>query len=267
MWNGITAGVGGGNILSLHAAWILCQRSSKKSFHHAPRLATSASRLEASFKAVSTDTRDWIDKLAVLGSSPLAHLFPALRRELLVSIYEADYGRYWQELSDTSSGLYRFYPNHVLFALGALHLVAGVNATVTQQDAGAAEQAALGRIRECWRLARVSFRCPVIHQAPLPVHATILGHNEHRLPGSKAAFIARLNHARRPMADEAANIRAIARELRIGLDSLARSRRHTASSSTPANATISTMWATSPAPCRQKPLADTRSALIESARA
>jgi predicted enzyme involved in methoxymalonyl-ACP biosynthesis len=37
----------------------------------------------------------------------------------------------------------------------------------------------------------------------LPIHSNILGNNEHRLAGSKAAFIVRLNAALRAMADEA----------------------------------------------------------------
>jgi FkbH-like protein len=164
-------------------------------------------------------------RLAILGSSTLVHLFPAiriaaLRREFLVSIYEADYGQYWQELSEKSSGLYRFNPSHVLFAFDSPHLAAGVNATMTQQEANAALEEVQGRIRECWRLARASFRCLVIHQTPLPVHTIVLGNNEHRLPGSKAAFIARLNHALRPMADEA-GVDLLALDERAARDGLA----------------------------------------------
>ena len=44
-------------------------------------------------------------RLAVLGSSTLAHLFgairvAAMRRGLHVSVYENDYGQYWQEIAD-----------------------------------------------------------------------------------------------------------------------------------------------------------------------
>ena len=47
------------------------------------------------------------------------------------------------------------------------------------------------RIRDVWRLARETFRCPVLQQAALPVHLPLLGNNEHRLPGSRA----RVRHA------------------------------------------------------------------------
>ncbi|HEV2189652.1 MAG TPA: hypothetical protein VGR70_20755, partial [Stellaceae bacterium] len=54
-------------------------------------------------------------RLAVLGSSTLTHLLPAirvagLRRQMWVDTYENDYGQYWQELVDPNSGLHRFKP-------------------------------------------------------------------------------------------------------------------------------------------------------------
>src|SRR5207237_5549183 len=47
-------------------------------------------------------------RLALLGSSTLAHLHAAirvagLRRGLWITIYENDYGQYWQELTDPES--------------------------------------------------------------------------------------------------------------------------------------------------------------------
>src|SRR5271170_4997450 len=72
-------------------------------------------------------------RLAVLGSSTLTHLHPAirvagLRRRLWVETYENNYGQYWQELADSGSALHRFKPTAVLFALDAHHLVGGINA-------------------------------------------------------------------------------------------------------------------------------------------
>src|SRR6478735_3050067 len=51
------------------------------------------------------------------------------------------------------------------------------------------------------RLARDAFHFPVIQQAILPVHLSLLGNNEHRLPGSRAWFATRLNQAIRGMAE------------------------------------------------------------------
>ena len=147
-------------------------------------------------------------RLAILSSSTTAHLQAAirvagLRRNLHVTIYEVDYGQYWQELTDPESGLYHFAPTIVLFALDPHHLAAGLTSGMSAHDADAAFEDAQARLQECWRIAQDAFRCPVIHQTPLPVHPSLLGSNEHRLPGSKAAFIARLNAALRPMADAA----------------------------------------------------------------
>src|SRR3954471_23384424 len=79
-------------------------------------------------------------RLALLGSSTMAHLHPAirvagLRRGLWISIYENDYGQYWQELTDPSSALHEFKPDVVLFALDPHHLAAGVGAALDKTEA------------------------------------------------------------------------------------------------------------------------------------
>jgi FkbH-like protein len=145
-------------------------------------------------------------RLALLGSGTMAHLHAAirvagLRRGLWITLYENDYGQYWQELSDPGSALHAFRPNAVLFALDPHHLTAGLGAA-----AGAAEAAGHAaewhdRLRQCWSLARDAFRCPVMHQTPLPVHPALLGNNEHRLPGSPHDFILRFNRELRALAD------------------------------------------------------------------
>ena len=147
-------------------------------------------------------------RLALLGSSTLAHLHPAirvagLRRRLWVETYENDYGQYWQELADPGSALHRFKPDAVLLALDAHHLAAAVGAAASAAEVDAALTETLQRVRTCWQLARDHFRCLVIHQLALPVHPPLLGGNEHRLPGSRAAFIARLNGELRRIADDA----------------------------------------------------------------
>ena len=145
-------------------------------------------------------------RLAVLGSSTLAHLLPAirvagLRRGIWIDAYENDYGQYLQELSDSGSALHDFQPTAVLLALDAYHMTAGVTAGMDAEAAEAALEEMKGRIAEAWRLARDAFRCPVMQQAILPVHLPLLGNNEHRLPGSRAWFLTRLNQAIRAMAE------------------------------------------------------------------
>ncbi|HET6605517.1 MAG TPA: HAD-IIIC family phosphatase [Rhodopila sp.] len=146
-------------------------------------------------------------RLAVLGSSTLTHLLPAirvagLRRGIWIDTYENDYGQYLQELTDPESELHAFRPTAVLVALDAYHLTAGVTATMEPQDADAAQEEMQDRIQETWRQARAAFKCPILQQAVLPLHRPVLGNNEHRLPGSKAWFVSRLNHAIRAMAEQ-----------------------------------------------------------------
>ena len=146
-------------------------------------------------------------RLALLGSATLAHLHPAirvagLRRGLWIETYENAYGQYRQELSDPDSGLHGFAPTAVLLALDAWHLTAGISAGMDQAAAEAALTATLAELRETWAKARQIFRCPVIQQAALPLHPPVLGANEHRLPGSRARFLTRLNAALRETAEQ-----------------------------------------------------------------
>jgi FkbH-like protein len=163
-------------------------------------------------------------RLALLGSSTLAHLHPAirvagLRRRLWVETYESDYGQYWQELADPESPLHRFKPNAILLALDAHHLAAGISAASSATEIKAALSETGERVRSCWRLAREAFRCPVIHQLALPVHPPLIGNNEHRLSGSRAGFIAALNAELRGMAD-AEGVDVLALDARAARDGI-----------------------------------------------
>ena len=154
-------------------------------------------------EALSTKTV----RLAVLGSSTLAHLLPGirvagLRRGIWIDTYENDYGQYLQELSDPDSPLLAFKPTAVLLALDAYHLTAGVTAGMDAASAEAALTEMQDRITEAWQLASTAFRCPILQQAALPLHLSVLGNNEHRLPGSRSWFVTRLNAAIRTMAEQ-----------------------------------------------------------------
>ncbi len=162
-------------------------------------------------------------RLAVLSSCTVTQLLPAirvggLRREIGIAVHEGDFGQYWQELNETHAALYEFQPNATLIALDAHHLAAGVNAAMLAPDAAAALEEIQTRIVQCWRLAK-KFG-PVIHQTPLPLHHGLMGNNEHRLPGSKAGFIARLNAALRPLA-AAEGVELLALDERVAQDGLA----------------------------------------------
>ncbi len=163
-------------------------------------------------------------RLAILGSCTFAHLHAAirvaaLRRGLHATIYENEFGQYQQELAERGSALHAFAPNAVLLALDAHHLAAGVSSAMTNEDAAAALQETAARIRDCWRTIRDSFACQVIQQMPLPLHPALLGSNEQRLPGSRAAFIAALSGELRRMA-EAEGVDLLALDARAALDGL-----------------------------------------------
>ncbi|HEX2940195.1 MAG TPA: HAD-IIIC family phosphatase [Rhodopila sp.] len=145
-------------------------------------------------------------RLAVLGSSTLTHLLPAirvagLRRGIWIETYENDYGQYLQELADTESPLHEFKPTAILVALDAYHMTTGITAGMDQASADAALAEMQDRVKQVWTLARDAFKCPILHQATVPVHLPVLGNNEHRAPGSRAWFVSRLNQAVRAMAE------------------------------------------------------------------
>jgi FkbH-like protein len=154
-------------------------------------------------------------RLAVLGTSTLTHLLPAirvagLRRGIWIDTYENDYAQYRQELSDPSSALHEFRPTAVLLALDAHDLTAGVTAAMDGDSVEAALTGVTERIRATWRQIRGSLRCPIVHQTAMPVHLPLLGDNEHRLAGSRATFVTRLNAQLRVMAeDEGVDILAV----------------------------------------------------------
>ncbi len=163
-------------------------------------------------------------RLAVLGSSTLTHLLPAirvagLRRGIWIDTYENDYGQYWQELSDPGSALHDFRPTAVLLALDARELTAGVTAAMDAEAVERMMAEVTDRIRATWRLARETLRCPVLHQTALPLHLPLLGNNEHRLAGSRVAFLHRLNACVRTMA-EAEGVDILAIDDRAATDGL-----------------------------------------------
>lgn len=157
-------------------------------------------------------------RLAVLGTATNTHLLPAirvggLRRGMWIDTFEPDFGAWDRALRDPALGLPDFAPTAILFALDAHDLTASLRADMDEAAASDALAAVLDRIRSAWRLAREAFRCPILHQAGLDVHPTLLGCQEHRLPGSKSAFIARLNIELRTMADqEGVDILAVDRQ-------------------------------------------------------
>ena len=147
-------------------------------------------------------------RLAVLASSTVDHLLPAirvggLRRGLWIETYTPDYGQYAQALMDAGSGLHRFQPGTLLFALDAHHLMQGVEVGQSADAVAAHLGRVLDQLEANWEAGRRSFGAHVIQNVPLPVFTPLLGSNEHRLPGSRAAALRQFGVLLRARADAA----------------------------------------------------------------
>jgi FkbH-like protein len=139
-------------------------------------------------------------RVLIVGTATTAHLHAAIRvgcvrRGMRVLIRETPLGLWHQPTTDGPS------PEAVLFALDAHHLAAGLTAAMDATSAMAEQTRVVVRVRALWRSARARFGCPVLHQMPLPLHPLLLEGAEHRLHGSKAAFVTRLSLALREAAD------------------------------------------------------------------
>ena len=116
--------------------------------------------LRAKFNATSSNALGISSvRLALLGSCTMAHLQGAIRiagirRGIWITIYENDYGQYYQELADPESALHAFNPTVLLLAQDAYHLTEGVSANLDVQQSDSLLEERSRRIAECWRLAR-----------------------------------------------------------------------------------------------------------------
>jgi FkbH-like protein len=147
-------------------------------------------------------------RLAVLASSTTVHLTPAirvgaLRRNIWLTTYEVEYGQYRHELMDPDSPLYAFKPDTVLFALDARHVTAGFDPSDDAATVAMAFEQLRETLRHYWHIARSKLGATVLQQAVLPVLPTLMGGNEHALPGAPAGVVARLNDAIRQDATQA----------------------------------------------------------------
>jgi FkbH-like protein len=167
-------------------------------------------RLDRRLSRLFPDPPGWLShkpiRLAVLASSTVDHLLPALRigalrRGIHLSIYTAEYGQYSQELMDSASALHAYAPNTVLFALDAHHLLRTIEPRNSEATAREMVETIRASLVRHWRLARDAFGCRVVQQTILPLFPTLLGNNEQRLPGSRARAAAALNAHLRDMGD------------------------------------------------------------------
>ena len=164
-------------------------------FVRTTRLDKSIVRLFSDGQPAGLDTPPV--RLAILGSSTVDHLLPAIRvgaarRGLGLKLYVPSYGQFRQEIFDPASGLHAFRPTTVLFALDAPHLLRGADPEMDQEAARAFVQSVLEDLGGLWTAVRTAFRPQILQNGVLPVFPALLGLNEQRLPGSAAALASRL---------------------------------------------------------------------------
>ena len=128
-------------------------------------------------------------RLAVLASSTVEHLLPAvrvggMRRGMWIETYAPDYGQTTQVLMDPASPLHAFRPTAALFAPDAQHLLAGMQPASNASEVEHQITQICQNLVSQWAWARQAFHCQVVQQTLLPVFDPLLGSNEHRLPGS-----------------------------------------------------------------------------------
>jgi FkbH-like protein len=137
-------------------------------------------------------------RLAVLGSSTVDHLPPAirvagLRRKLLIEVHSGAYGQYRQDVLDPASALYRFKPQAALFSLSAREAIAGVPLSATAAEVDDAIGRFIAELRSLWRRAREIGGAAIIQQTFIDVSEPLFGGYDRIVPGAPGAVVDRLN--------------------------------------------------------------------------
>ncbi|HEY6451273.1 MAG TPA: HAD-IIIC family phosphatase [Steroidobacteraceae bacterium] len=137
-------------------------------------------------------------RLAVLASSTVDHLLPAirvaaLRRRLLIETYTGSFGQYRQELLDPESALHGFSPQWILLAIGSRDIIGQVALAASREEADRVLGAAVEDLRALWRRARTGLDAVIIQQTFLDVSEPLFGSYDRLVPGSPARLTARLN--------------------------------------------------------------------------
>ena len=137
-------------------------------------------------------------RLAVLASSTVDHLVPAirvagLRRRLLVDVHVGAYGQHRQDLLNPTSPLYRFGPQTVLLSLTAREIVASVPLMATRQEVDETITRWVDELRLLWRKAQEAFEATVLQQTFLDVTDPLFGGYDRMVPAAPSRLVARLN--------------------------------------------------------------------------
>jgi FkbH-like protein len=137
-------------------------------------------------------------RLAVLSSSTVDHLLPAirvagLRRRLMIDVRKGEYGQYRQNLFNPASWLHQFAPHFVLLSITARDTIAGVPLTATVDKANETISRSIDELRLLWRKARETFNATIIQQSFLDITAPVFGSYDRLVPGAPAPVISQLN--------------------------------------------------------------------------
>ena len=137
-------------------------------------------------------------RLAVLASSTVDHLLPAirvagLRRRLLIDVQSGGYGQYRQDLLDPTSALHQFAPQAVLFSLTAKEAISAIPLTATAAEVEETIAGLIEELRSFWRKAREICSGVILQQTFLDVTEPLFGSFDRFVPGAPARVVARLN--------------------------------------------------------------------------
>jgi FkbH-like protein len=137
-------------------------------------------------------------RLAVLSSSTIDHLAPAirvagLRRRLLIDVLSGAYGQFRQEVLDPGSSLRQFAPQSILFSLSGREVIASVPLTATLEEVDEIIAKFIRELRSLWQKAREINDTTIIQQTVLDVTETLFGSYDRLVPGAPTRVVARLN--------------------------------------------------------------------------
>lgn len=150
-------------------------------------------------------------RLAVLASSTVEHLVPAirvaaLRRRLVLDIEIAPYGQFRQVILDRRSFLEEARPDFVLFALDEAAALAPLPVAATRTEADAALDREIEALVALWRRARERFGTVVLQQTVINARLPLFGSYEATIPGAPSALIDRFNQKLAEAASDAGGL-------------------------------------------------------------
>jgi FkbH-like protein len=137
-------------------------------------------------------------RLAILSSCTIDHLLPAiriaaLRRGLHIEVYAGGYGQYRQEILDSTSPLYAFDPDLILFSLTFRDTVASLPIAASSDVVEQAISNAVDELVSLWRRAKACSTAAVIQQTFLDATQPMFGSHDRLIPGAPTRIISRLN--------------------------------------------------------------------------